>query len=142
MYLKPNLSFSIFSSYELTYIHNFIFLMFLLIHLFRSILNYWYIFFGNPNILFGNKDRCSTHQSSLVLRMCSVILYRADDKAIGLYAAGLVLGLGIGMTLNWSQVLGIKLFVKRLLRIFYIYIYKCCNRIHWMVLDEKRRNRI
>lgn len=38
--------------------------------------------------------------------MCSVILHKDDEIAISLYAVIDKFGLGIGITLNWSQIIG------------------------------------
>jgi len=49
--------------------------------------------------------------------MCSVILHRDDDKAIGRKALKFELAFGMGITLNCCQVSGMIKFEKRLLRI-------------------------
>jgi len=60
-----------------------------------------------PNCLSDNMEWCSIHQSNRVLSICSVILHNADDRAIGRYATGLVLALGMEITLKRSQESGI-----------------------------------
>lgn len=55
-----------------------------------------------PNILLQVKiERCSIHQSSLDLIICSVILHSDKDKAIGRNAFEFDPDFWIGMALNW-----------------------------------------
>jgi hypothetical protein len=62
-------------------------------------------------------ELCSSHQSSRFIKINSIILHNAEDKAMGLNAL-LALALGIGMTLNSFHELGILLIRRILLRIF------------------------
>lgn len=68
-----------------------------------------------PNILLVRIERCSIHQSSLDLIICSVILHSDEDKEIGQIAFKFGPDFGIGMTLNWLHVAGTVSFKKRLL---------------------------
>ncbi|KAL4104814.1 hypothetical protein QTP88_020090 [Uroleucon formosanum] len=70
-----------------------------------------------PNSFSGRIDRGSTHQSNLVFIICSVILQRVEERAIGLYAAKLAFGLGMGITLNCRQETGTLRFRNKLLSI-------------------------